>query len=362
MSSKVIPFTKEKEKVWVRDEKDRFLVLHRPTGTWYVRAKKKGKKPLFKATGFTQKTKARTKALLLLAEWMGTKRPESFETILFGEFAEDFLVYLEKTKLRSRTKENARYYIRQLIQEMGHENIANINEGYFDEWLVDFKLKVNRGTFADYAKYLSKVLRHAHRKGIIARLPKFLNPDPKKETGRIYTKEEIRALLYVSDVTLELQIRLCLQSFMRLREMLHLTWDRVDLEDGIITLGADNVKTGSKTGEGRRFYVNEEIKALLKYRRQRVRGLYVFPARDTISRPQWSNKTAWRTAKRKAQIKGKSRWHDLRHTALTWALVEKKMNPLIVSKYAGVSVRTIEKVYLKIQPEHMMDVANCIEI
>lgn len=349
--------------IWIRDPKDRFLVLHAPTGMYYVRAKKKGKKPLFKKTGFQQKSKAKTKALIMLAEWMGTRPPEG-QVILFGDFAETYLEHLEKTTLRPRTKEQARIYIRKLIDEIGSHDLAKINEGFFDEWLADYRARVTRQTFGDYAKYLGKVLRHAHRKLLIPRLPEFKNPDPPKKTGRAYTREEVKAMLEHSNETTELELRLCLQAFMRLREMLFLTWERVDLERGLIRLGADDVKTGSKTGEGREFYVNARILELLKKRHKKLSGRspYVFPSRGNPLKPVWSNKTAWRTVKRAAGIEGKARWHDLRHTALTWALIEEKANPLFVSVYAGVSMRTIQRVYLKVKPEHTREIADTIRV
>ena len=163
--------------------------------------------------------------------------------------------------------------------------------------------------------------------------------------------------------TLELQLRLCYQSFMRLREMLHLHWDRVDLKVGRINLRAEDVKTGSRTGEGREFYVNEEILSQLKIRRSKMpKAVYVFQSPKDPSRPAWNNRSAWRRLKRKVGIEGRARWHDLRHTALTRALVERKENPLLVSKYAGVSMRTIERVYLHVRPEDTKAIGSCIEV
>lgn len=330
---------------------------------YYVRRKKKGKKPLFKATGYTTRAKAKTKAMLIVAEWLGKARGIDAEVILFREFAEDFLVYLEKTKLRPRTKEQARVYISALIDEMGHMDIKSINEGFFDEWIADFRSRAKRLTFADYAKYLGKTLRHAHRKGLIDRLPTFKSPDAPKQAGRVYTHEEVTRLIDHARPELELQLRLSLQGFMRLREMLFLTWDRVDLNAGLIHLGAIDVKTGSMTGQGRDFLVNEELIAQLRiHRGRRLQGRCLFPTPGNPDVPIWSNRSAWKRLKLKAKIKGRARWHDLRHTALTWALVEKKVNPLLVSKYAGVSIRTIERVYLHVRPEDMREVSTCIQV
>ena len=354
----VVPFRK---KIWEKDPKDTFLVRHVPTGMWYVRARRKGKRDLFKKTGFTSKTKARTKALLLISEWAGRKHKD-FGVILFREFATNYLEYLESSDLRPRTKENARLYIGELIKEMGHENIENINEGFFDLWLAGFRKRRSRTTYLDYAKYLSKVLRHAHRQGLLARLPSIQNPDKPKATGRIYTRDEVDALLAVADLRLETQIRLSLQAFMRLREVLLLEWSRVDLKTGLVRLRAEDVKTGSKTGKGRSFYLPEQaLEVLRAWQKTSPASPWVFPNPKRTG-PQWDNKTAWQNAKENADIRGKARWHDLRHTALTWALTEGKQNPLLVSEYAGVSLRTIQKVYLKVEPEHTREVSQSITL
>lgn len=349
---------------WAQDPKDRHLWRYVPTLVYYVRRKRKGKKPLFKSTGEKTKSRAKTKADEMISAWLNDRPITYKEHIQFGPFAEKYLEHVKRsTKLKPRTKEQAEIYITQLIEKLGYISLSEINEGFFEEWIEDFKHHSERTTFADYAKYLSKVLRHAHAKGIIGRMPQIRNPDPKKRTGRVYTHDEIQSLLSVCSPKLELQLRLCLQSFMRLREMLGLEWKRVNLETGLITLEAENVKTGSKTGEGRSFFVNSVILKQLKALREKNKNaLFVFPSPSNPKVHQWSNKTAWKKAKEDAGIKGKARWHDLRHTALTWALLEKKMNPLFVSKYAGVSMRTIERVYLKVRPEHTQEVSTCIEV
>lgn len=351
---------------WERDPNASHLWRHLPTGTYYVRKKRKGKKPLFKSTGEKTKGRARTRADEMISAWLGGRPVTHRDEAQFGPFAAVYLEHLlASSKLRPRTKEQAKIYISALIDLIGYMALSEITEGFVEEWIEELRRKMKRKTFQDYVKYLSKVLRHAHAKGLIQRLPRFQNPDPKKKTGRVYTHDEISSILAHSSETLDLQARLCLQSFMRLREMLGLEWSRIDLKIGLVRLDASDVKTGSKTGEGRSFYVNSEILSMLKARRQRMpKARFVFPSSDDPDAPQWSNKTAWKRVKDKehANIKGRARWHDLRHTALTWALIEKKMNPLLVSKYAGVSMRTIERVYLKVKPEDTKEVSDAITL
>lgn len=395
---------------YVKDDRFPYLYLNQVTQVWYVRKKKRGKKPLFKSTGEKQKGRANTKALLLIAEWLGSKRGPGFVCPLFREFAEEYLIHLEKdTKLRVRTKANARMYIKELIQEIGHMPLDEINEGFFEEWLTDFRARKNRATFADYYAYLGKVLKHAHAKELINRLPRFRNPDQKKETGRVFTRAEVRAMISQLESNLAeaertsdkskkmrsltratnalLQFRMSLNCFMRKREALLLSWDRVDLDKGVITLRPEDVKTGSRTGKGRSFYVDQKhVLPLLKrvHESQDAGTRWVFPSPTDPSKPTWDNKTAWANLKEDAEIENRGRWHDLRHTAITWALVgddefraelekmtpedqekarrNRLMNPLLVSAYAGVDLRTITRVYLKVKPEHTRDVAGSIGI
>jgi integrase len=90
-------------------------------------------------------------------------------------------------------------------------------------------------------------------------------------------------------------------------------------------------------------------------------------------KPIQQNKTAWVNAKETVKIKGQCRWHDLRHTGLTWVLLgdpdrspeenEKMIRPpMKVSAYCGASMKTIEKVYLKKRASHTADVSGAISI
>ena len=57
-----------------------------------------------------------------------------------------------------------------------------------------------------------------------------------------------------------------------------LTWDRIDLETGKLTLRAEDVKTGSKTGKGRVFFVSPNALERIRARRKRdkTESPYVF--------------------------------------------------------------------------------------
>ena len=98
-------------------------------------------------------------------------------------------------------------------------------------------------------------------------------------------------------------IRLLLFTGCRLREILHLKWEQVDLERGLLFL-ADS-KTGRKT-----VILNAPALAVLT-RLDRL-GSYVVPG-DDPEKPRADLKRPWEAVARRAGLDG-VRLHDLRHT------------------------------------------------
>lgn len=392
-----------KPKTWNPDPKDPELWLHAPSGAWYVRKQKKGKKPLFKSTGQTGRGKARTEATRIIAQWLGASGG-SFEgnSILFSEYAPIALSdFLKSDRYKERTKDNYREWIPRLIQEIGYAKLSDINEVFIENWINDLKTRSKRTTFRDFVSYTTKVLTHAKRSGILTASPKFENPDPKKPTGRLYARAEMEALIGLAEKDLTLarsgenrqtlrrrlntlaQLRLGFNQFMRLREFLVAPWAEINLETGKWTIPGERIKTGKP----KEIYLDpvKVLPLLVEIRSlQNTECLWLFPNPKDVSRPVWDNKSAWVSLKARAGITGKARWHDLRHTALTWALLgddkfqaelkascpqcqermkkQRLVNPMIISKYSGTNIRTIESTYLKVKAEHTREAATCIDL
>jgi integrase len=96
----------------------------------------------------------------------------------------------------------------------------------------------------------------------------------------------------------------------RLSEILGLTWDRVDLKNGIVRLEAGE----TKNSEARTVYLDDELKAVFKglLANRRLDVPYVF-LRD--GEPIKGFRKAWLKACKDARLKGKL-FHDLRRTAI----------------------------------------------
>lgn len=98
-----------------------------------------------------------------------------------------------------------------------------------------------------------------------------------------------------------------------------LQWKNVNLEDRCLQWGKDKTKAGSY----RMIPLNTKATAMLSLWAssfpERTPDHYVFPTETgrvlDPTMPVIDNKTAWRTAKRRAKVK--CRFHDLRHTAVS---------------------------------------------
>lgn len=386
-------------------KKEGELWLYLPSGVWFVRKQGQGRKPLFKSTGQTKKGLARARANQLIEEWLSDgKGQKSASQATFGIYAQLALDdWLASPKYREGTKRNMKEYVGELIEELGQTRLVDLTEGYIEGFIQEFRKRKKRTTFRDYVLYIVKVLRYAKRNGITTSVPQYENPDPKKETGRAYTRAEMTRLftharrllaearagknrqILRRRLAMLTQLTGCFYGFLRLRECIQAPWSEIDLETGRWAIPKERVKMGSRTGKGKEIYMPGELLPLLR----EIKSLqppgteFVFPNPKDPSKPVWDNKTAWKELKRLAGIEGRARWHDLRHTALTWALLgddefqarlaaatpeeqermrEGLLNPLLVAKYSGTNIRTIESTYLKVRAEHTREVSGCIRI
>lgn len=359
---------------------------------------------LFKTTKETDIRKAKKRLPQLIKEHLDVHQ-EGRRREGRGRLVEDVIAEIQRTEspgLRSGTQENRTMYFEELGKELGHLPIDRLSLSIWTRWLEDFRKRKARKTFWDYAKHMNILIRYAYEQKYVSHLITFPNPDPKKATGTVLSPQNIRELWAVMNDDTRDQLVLAYENCMRLREVLYLTWDRVDLETGEITLRPEDVKTGSKTGKGRTFFVSEQALERLRERRrrqlagesgmsaaawralitttvptgmkdsdvvsERIRSAakWVFPSPTGNGPVEW-NATAWKRAKAKA-LKANpafphwARWHDLRHSSLSHLLLDKKMNPLLVAEFAGVSMQTIQRVYLHSTAEKTKSISRAISI
>lgn len=274
----------------------------------------------------------------------------------------DEILFTVTPKRRKSTQLYHMIYFNELKSEIGSHDIDGFDLKAFTLWINGFKKRKERKTFDDYTKFVNIVFNYAYNNKLIAFNIKFPRVDEDKErAGRVYSSKEISALWKNMDSELQIQFAICFECFMRLREMLHLTWDRVDLGKSIIILRKQDVKTGSRTNQGRTIPMSPMVHDLLSDRLEMSKSEFVFPS-QVKNKPINCVKKKWARVKRGAGIRGRARWHDIRHTALTMAVMEKKVPLAHLSKVAGVSIRTLERVYLHAHVEHLREVTCALKI
>jgi integrase len=140
---------------------------------------------------------------------------------------------------------------------------------------------------------LGSALRHAESKGIPWRT------EPSKATAKHTPKAAVTKV----DPVAAGALRLLLFTGCRLREVLDLLWENVDLERGLLLL--PDSKTGRKT-----IVLNAPSLSVLANLPKLSE--YVFPGGD-LTRPRSDLKRPWKAITRHAGLTG-TRLHDLRHT------------------------------------------------
>ena len=174
-------------------------------------------------------------------------------------------------------------------------------------------ISASLGTVNNDHIMLKHCLSIAMRKGLVVVNPATLVPIPNahNERDRVLTADEWERLYAAAVPHLKPILLTAYQLGQRLGEILNMTWDRVDLQRGIITLrGID-----TKAKKPRRIPLTPPVKAAL-VELSKVRDL----AHKHVFVYQWNPVreigTAFKIACKKAGIQN-LRFHDLRHCAAT---------------------------------------------
>jgi len=172
---------------------------------------------------------------------------------------------------------------------------------------------------------------------------------PKQDPVFLSKEEFSRLLKAISDVKLRSIVILAVCTGMRLSEILHLRWEDVAFDLGIILL-RNRQSFLLKTRAGRSVPLNQTAMAVLNVKPRVSEN--VFPnklgspfARGSISR-------AFKKCARKAGLPEAVHFHSLRHTAGTW-LGQNQVPVPNVQAILGHRTAAMAMVYIHSSPEHL---------
>ncbi len=247
---------------------------------------------------------------------LGPRKTAQAKPILFKEWATAYLD-LESIKTLRSYQDRVEIVDKQLIPFFGGKVLTEIRPHDVEAFRAQRKKKDGSKPSIQTVNNDHIVLKHclnvAIRRGLLQANPasRVPLPDPQNTRDRVLTEEEWSKLYQVAKPHLRPVLLTAYQLGQRLSEIVGLTWDRIDLKRGFITLRSQD----TKTKKPRQVPMTPDVKATLQ-RLAKVRSLSTRHVFLYNRQPLRDFRTAFRTALTEAGLSD-FRFHDLRHCAAT---------------------------------------------
>lgn len=166
---------------------------------------------------------------------------------------------------------------------------------------------------------------------------------------RYLTRPQAEALLEKLPVHQREVVLFALATGLRQRNILDLTWDRVDFERRVATIGEGDTKNGEALGVPlNRVALGVLERQLGKHRR----AVFTYRGRPLRS----ANTRTWRAALKACGIRD-FRWHDLRHTWATW-LRQNDVPTWVLQELGGWKSEAMVRRYAHMSVKHLAPYAD----
>jgi integrase len=285
------------------------------------------------------------------------------DRITFADLADKYMT-VKAPRVAANTLAGNQRQIRRLKEFFGSAAAREITPAKIDELLLEFKYTKNRPpkkgasgqtkkagevsgpALNSYRSLLSSIFKYGVLHGHVKENPVSATKAFEKHEGivRYLTRDEeasLRGVIREENAEFEPEMDLFLNTGLRRHEARLLTWDKIDLDRGILTVPSD-------TKTGRRFIpINSAARAaIVQLHRQSEGSPYVCPHRGTNTNAIWMR--AWL---RKAGVLNFRPTHDFRHTFAS-RLVMAGVDLSTVQKFMGHADIQMTMRYAHLSPEH----------
>ena len=198
------------------------------------------------------------------------------------------------------------------------------------------------------------LLEWARRKGWVVSNPSVDVEKPAEPTHKVrfLTYDEWTKIETAAPPWLRPLLTFAVASGARLKEIVGLRWDEVDLAGGMLHFGEDN-----KTGKPRTIPLNPTLRKVVKAQVRHVRSPYVFVDAGGFSYTggEARNRISKRTTAlaEGLGVEGAG-FHTLRHTAASWMVQAGESIAKIQAILGHAGIQTTMK-YAHLKPEHLSD-------
>lgn len=282
------------------------LYRRTPNGPWWVRIGRKTRR----STGTANRKDAEEFERVLTERIWRRQKLGDRAALSWNEAAERWLN--DSAKPRKRDRE----IIGWLESRVGEYPVSAVSDPDALEMLRQHGLADgwSHSTVDRMMGTVSAVLHACERWQTIEHAPTVPMYRAPKDEPRWLTREEFAALRKELPPHLELAARFAVHTLLRMRAMLRLTWDRVDLPNKRAWIPRRHQKAGRTFGLP---LSSEAVDILRELRKLNPKGSHVF---------QWNEKPvddcntlAFQQALERAGIE-EANWHTLRHTGASWAV------------------------------------------
>jgi integrase len=275
-----------------------------------------------------------------------------FDKVRFDELAEDFLTDYRINQKRTLNK--ATCSVKHLKEMLGGMRVTEITTARIKEY-VDKRMAKGLSN-ASINRELAALKRIFHlasqctppKIGQIPFVPMLKESNTRKG---FFEHEEYLVLKDALPSHLKPLVTFAYHTGWRLGEIRNLTWDKVDLKQGIIRLDPGE----TKNEEARTIYLNDdlskEIKALHSNRRLGCPYIFHFDGK-----PIGEFRKSWKTACREAGLKGKL-FHDFRRTGVR-NMIRAGVPERVAMKISGHRTRSVFDRYNIVSDQDLKEAAK----
>lgn len=273
---------------------------------WYVRIGRKTRR----STGTTDRAKAQEFERVLSERLWRREKLKDRSAVSWNEVTQRWLK--DSSKARKRDRE----LIKWLAPKIAEHSVSDVADPDTLEELRQDALEAgwSHSTVDRLMGTVSAVLHAAKNWQWLPNVPAIPMYRPLGREPRWLTPDEFAALLRQLPPHLQLAAQFAVYSLLRMRAMLKLTWDRINLQERRAWIPRAHQKTQRTFGLA---LSKEAVRVLRELRKLNPHGDHVF---QWMNRPiDDCNTQAFQEALRRAGIKG-ANWHTLRHTGASWAV------------------------------------------
>jgi integrase len=280
----------------------------------------------------------------------------------FNAFADDF-VKKHAGKARSDHYPDR---LKKLRPVFGERYLREITRQEIDAFTAKRLQEVGPATVRRDLAALVTIFNVALTWGVIGASPaaKLRKPQEPKHRTRYLTREEWVAVQTTTPEWLRPMLRIAISTGMRLKEVVGLRWEEVDLSGGVLHV-AEDTKTGMRP-----IPLTQEARAVLNDLGARFRAgktgsatPFVFVQGDAgdYTSDFWRNRISKAAAaSMKAAGAIGATFHTLRHTAAAW-MVQRGVPLYEVQKILGHSTPLMTQRYAHLAPEHLRHAADALD-